>query len=91
MPLKFGVSNTHRESRKALRRQSGTPAWIRVEKEFAVRSCTIVDISADGAQLKLSSPQPVPEEFKLLLSRDAHGRSCRLKWRRGTSLGAEFL
>lgn len=91
MPLKFGVSNAYRESRRALRRQSGAPAWIRVEKEFAVRPCTIVDISANGAKLTLHSPQPVPQEFKLLLSRDAQGRSCRLKWRRGTRLGAEFL
>ena len=91
MALRFGVPKAFRDSRKALRRQSSAAAWIRVEKQFAVRPCTVVDISLTGVQLTLGSPEPLPEEFRLLLSRDSQGRRCRLKWRQGTNVGAEFL
>ena len=91
MALKFGITKSYRDSRKAMRRQSGSAAWIRVEKQFAVRPCTIIDISVTGVQLTLHSPEPIPSEFRLLLARGSQGRPCRLKWREGTSVGAEFL
>ena len=90
MALRFGVTKANRANRKALRRQSAATAWIRVEKQFAVRACTVVDISLTGVQLTLHSPEPLAREFRLLLSRDSQGRACHLKWRQGASVGAEF-
>ena len=81
-----------RDARKLPRRKSGSKAWMRVEGEFAIRSCTIADISDGGVRLILDSTQPVAGPFTLLFSRDARpGCRCRIKWRRGAQLGAEFI
>ena len=81
-----------RDARRSPRQKSGSKAWIRVEGEFATRSCTIADLSDSGVRLILDTTQPVAGPFTLLLSRDARpGRRCRVKWRRGTQLGAEFV
>ena len=80
-----------RDPRKSPRQKSGSKAWIRVEGEFAIRSCTIADVSDSGVRLILDTTQPVSGPFTLLFSRNARqGRRCRVKWRRGAQLGAEF-
>ncbi len=81
-----------RDARKLPRRKSGSKAWMRFEGEFAVRPCTIVDISDSGVRLTLDTTQPVTGLFTLFFSRDGRqGSRCRVKWRRGTQLGAEFV
>jgi hypothetical protein len=69
-----------------------TSAWIRADGEFSVKKCTIVDISRTGVQLEFDSPHMVLNEFSLLTARDAaQGCRCRVKWHRGTNIGAEFV
>ena len=40
----------------------------------------------------VEAPHDVADRFSLLLARDAApGRRCRLKWRNGSEIGAEFV
>ena len=40
----------------------------------------------------VDAPRDVTDSFSLLLSRDAApGRLCRVKWRTGSEIGAEFV
>jgi hypothetical protein len=81
-----------REDRKAKRSRSGTKAWIRPDEGFSVRPCVIADLSSTGVQLVVDSPSIVSPTFMLLMTRDARqGHRCRVKWRKGTRLGAEFV
>ncbi len=81
-----------REDRKASRSREGVKAWIRPDEGFSVRACVIADLSNSGVQLIVDSPAIVSGTFTLLMSRDARqGQRCRLKWRKGSRIGAEFI
>jgi hypothetical protein len=74
------------------RRKLGEKAWIRLDGGFAMRSCTIVDLSDVGVKIDVEAAESVPTNFTLLMSQDAPtGRRARIKWRRGSKIGAEFL
>ena len=80
-----------RESRAAKRMAVSQDAWIKLGGGFAVRSCKIVDWSQSGVRLRLSTDEALPSTFQVLFSRGAAGRACRLKWRRGKEVGAEYI
>lgn len=53
--------------------------------------CTVCDISATGAKLKLSRDEPLPTQFLLALSRDAYvRRMCEPVWQLSIVAGVRF-
>ena len=52
------------------------------------RDCMITDMSDGGVKL-IAEDMDVPAEFTILLSTGP--RQCRLAWRIGCEIGAEFL
>jgi hypothetical protein len=70
----------------------GSKAWIRFDDGFSVRACRLVELSGTGFRIVVDAPRDVTDHFSLLLSRDgAPGRLCRVKWRNGSEIGAEFV
>jgi hypothetical protein len=53
------------------------------------RDCTITDVSAGGVKV-IAEYQDIPPEFTIILSTGGP-RQCRLAWRIGCELGAEFI
>jgi hypothetical protein len=52
----------------------------------------VVDLSDTGVQITISAAETIPGMFTFLMSRDAGvGRRARVKWRRGSQIGAEFI
>ena len=81
-----------KESRKASRERMGTKVWIRFDDGFSVRACRLVDLSSKGVRIVVDAPYDVADRFSLLLSRNAApGQRCRVKWRKGTEIGAAFV
>ena len=81
-----------RDARKDVRTRIGSKAWIRFDDGFSVRECRLIDMSGGGIRILVSAPTDVAPLFSLLLTRDASpGRRCRVKWRRGKEIGAEFV
>jgi hypothetical protein len=81
-----------KDYRKAKRERMGTKAWIRFDDGFSVRECVLADLSSSGVRLLVDEPHTVAAQFSLLLRRDANpGRRCRVRWRRGSEIGAEFV
>ena len=79
-------------SRKDRRGDLGTKAWIRLDGGFSVRACRLVDLSNSGVRILVDAPHDVADRFSLLLTRGAApGRRCRVKWRNGPEIGAEFV
>jgi hypothetical protein len=79
--------NRRRGSRKSI----GTNAWIRLDGGFALRPCKVVESSDTGVRIAVDAPVKLSDVFTLLMSRDARsGRCARIKWRRGSQIGAEF-
>jgi hypothetical protein len=80
-----------KDKRKANRKSIGTNAWIRLDGGFALRPCKVVDSSDTGVRIAIDAAVKLSDIFTLLMSRDARsGRRARIKWRRGSQIGAEF-
>lgn len=79
------------DNRRAPRRARDINAWIRAEGCFAAQKCQVLDLSQSGARLAVADAYKIPTRFSLLFSKDSIGRHARIKWRRGTQIGAEFL
>jgi hypothetical protein len=79
------------ENRRNVRKIVTTPAWISLG--FAVRPCTVINMSATGVRLAVTSPQTIPETFTLRMSRNnaGSGRAVRVKWRKGSQIGVVFV
>lgn len=81
-----------KDARTAVREDAGTRAWIRFDDGFSVRPCRLIDLSGKGVRIVVDAPHDVADRFRLLLSRDAApGRRCRVMWRDGAEIGAEFI
>ena len=80
-----------KDFRKDARNSIGSKAWIRFDDGFSVRECRLVDLSGGGIRILVKAPHDVATQFSVLMTRDAApGRRCRIKWRRGKEIGAEF-
>ena len=66
-------------------------AWIAIDGSFAVRHCTVLDISDKGVRLRLDDPDFTARQFELKFARGGRGRLCKLVWRKGREIGAEFM
>ena len=94
----FGIRNAlnarvlRQNSRPAPRHQyDGNDTWIRVGGSLT-RRCQVLDLSRTGVRLAVTSPHSLPETFTLILSKNGSGcRLVRMKWWRGTEVGAEFV
>jgi hypothetical protein len=81
-----------KDLRKTAREAVGSKAWVRLDGGFSVRACRLIDLSSSGIRIMVDAPHDVAGRFNLLLSRDAApGRRCRVKWRKGSEIGAEFV
>jgi hypothetical protein len=81
-----------KDERRALRNRVGVPGWIRPDGGFAVRPCHVLDLSDTGIRIAIDSAHTVRGIFTFLKSRDDRfGRPARVKWRRGSQIGAEFV
>ena len=79
------------EKRRSKRRTQTSKGFIRLEGGFASRICTILDLSDSGARISVEGVSKIPLSFTLMVSKDLQGRSARVKWRRGTEIGIEFV
>jgi hypothetical protein len=55
-----------------------------------VHSCTVRDVTNDGAGIRLSGLNILPSEFGISFDRFRTMRLCRLVWRDGDFVGATF-
>ena len=67
---------------EALQKSSSRPAGL-------PRDCMISDVSAGGVKIIAEYPE-IPSEFTVIFS-EGRPRQCRLAWRIGCELGAQFV
>jgi hypothetical protein len=81
----FGSGRRPREARRTL----NSTAWIAVDGSFALRKCTVMDISPSGA--KLITEEAASKDFVLSFSQaDRRGKRCHVVWRNGSKIGVKF-
>ena len=92
-------TKTADESRRAPRKTTRTLGYIVGDKIHDPIECTILDLSASGAKLKLGTVTKkafaaivaLPEEFKIELPRDKLVIECKLAWQTEELVGVSFL
>jgi hypothetical protein len=87
----IGVRQSFIEQRRSMREYVRFPAWVDVGKGAALRDCTVLDVSEDGARIAIAAPAELPEQFYLVLSRTGARRRCRLVWRSAEEAGLSYL
>jgi len=87
----MGVRQSFIEQRRSLREDVRFPAWIDIGNGAALRDCTVLDVSDDGARIAIAAPSELPRQFYLVLSKNGTRRRCRLVWRSAQEVGLAYL
>jgi hypothetical protein len=76
------------DRRGAPRRKLSSAACIKARGDARPQECRLIDISSTGVRLYCEAQ--TPDRFALLVP-EQPARECRVVWRLGYELGAEFL
>ena len=57
----------------------------------SVMSCTVRNISPEGAAIDIENPAFVPERFRLVVARDSSVHECRIAWIQHKRIGITFV
>jgi hypothetical protein len=80
-----------RDNRRKPRKSLKAAAFIYTIDGRPISACSMLDVSESGAKIISSTPEDLPPEFLLSLSRDGRvRRRCQLKWRDGSKIGVQF-
>src|SRR3989442_15410775 len=88
--LNFRAKAKSEDRRRSERHTARGLAKIQTGAGSLPRDCWISDISDGGGRLH-SERMDVPDEFTLLLPGVNGRRECRVVWRLGHEIGAEFI
>jgi hypothetical protein len=79
------------DKRRAPRKQLRHQGWIAARNSAVLQQCTLSDISDVGARIDVQHVDDIPDEFILLLTRNAKTRrECRVVWRSDSQIGVHF-
>jgi hypothetical protein len=54
-------------------------------------ACTVRDLSASGARLRVEGSLTVPNTFELIIDVDGLEANCEVVWRKANEVGVKFL
>jgi len=85
------TSNVDNEARIAPRRRMLKTGKVAYNDRHVTIECTLRDMSATGARLRVSGSVTAPDTFELLIPLDGLEANCQVVWRSGVDLGVRFL
>jgi hypothetical protein len=88
--LKFKPRAKPENRRRTERHAVGGLAKIQLGTGSLPRDCWVSNISDGGARLHAEG-MDVPDEFTLVLTGNGGRRDCRVAWRLGHEIGAQFV
>jgi PilZ domain len=77
------------EKRKHPRTEIDEPAYV--SSGGSVMSCTVRNISAEGAAIDVENPAFVPSSFRLVMVNNAKVYECRVAWIQRNRIGLTFV
>ena len=77
------------EKRKHPRTEIDEPAYV--SSGGSVMSCTVRNISAEGAAIDVENPAYVPQHFRLVMANNSSVHECRVAWIQGNRIGLNFV
>lgn len=79
------------DARIAPRRRMLKSAKIAYSDRHVTLNCTVRDISATGAKLRVEGSVTAPDTFELLIPLDGMEANCEVVWRKEADIGVRFL
>jgi hypothetical protein len=76
------------DRRKHARTEIDEPAYV--SSGGSVMSCTVRNISPEGAAIDVQNPAFVPPQFRLVLAKDSSVYECRIAWIQSNRIGVTF-
>jgi hypothetical protein len=76
------------EKRKHPRTEINEPAYV--SSGGSVMSCTVRNMSAEGAAIDVENPAFVPPRFRLVMANDSSVRECSIVWIQKNRIGVSF-
>lgn len=74
------------------RRKQNMKAWIAFPGSFGVVECSVLDMSPSGAKLSVPGAERLGGRFTLSFSISSRqGRTCEVRWRKGSLIGVRFV
>jgi hypothetical protein len=77
------------EKRKHPRTEINEPAYV--SSGGSVMSCTVRNISPEGAAIDIENPAFVPARFRLVVASDRTVHDCRVIWIQKNRIGLAFV
>lgn len=77
------------EKRKHPRTEVNEPAYV--SAGGSVMSCTVRNISTEGAAIDVDNPAFVPARFRLVMAHDSSMHECRVAWIQRNRIGLTFV
>jgi PilZ domain len=77
------------EKRKYPRTEINQPAYV--SSGGSVMSCTVCNISVEGAAIDVENPAFVPARFRLVMANDSSVHECRIAWIQQNRIGVTFV
>jgi PilZ domain len=78
-----------KEKRKHPRTEIDQPAYV--SSAGSVMSCTVRNISAEGAAIDVENPAFVPSSFRLVMANNSSVHECRVAWIQRNRIGLSFV
>ncbi|HXF53676.1 MAG TPA: PilZ domain-containing protein [Hyphomicrobiaceae bacterium] len=79
------------EHRCTARRRTLKSGIIAYNNRFCTLPCTVRDLSATGARLRVDGSISAPDRFELIVESDGVEASCEVVWRKLDELGVRFI
>lgn len=77
------------EKRKQPRTEINEPAYV--SSGGSVMSCTVRNISPEGAAIEIENPAFVPPRFRLVMASNSAVHECRIAWIQKNRIGLSFV
>jgi hypothetical protein len=85
------VKEAQNEARGAPRRRVLKAGVIASNDRHLTVACTVRDMSATGARLRIESSLGAPDTFELMIEVDGLEADCKVVWRKANEIGVRFL
>ena len=85
------LAPTTDDGRVAPRRRMLKSGKIAYSDRHVTIGCTVRDMSATGARLRVEGSVTAPDTFELLIALDGLEANCQVVWRREADIGVRFI
>jgi hypothetical protein len=85
------VAKVDGDARVAMRRRVLKAGVAAYNDRHVSLPCTVRDLSATGARLRVEGSVSAPDTFELIIDIDGFEANCQVVWRKGNEIGVRFL